>query len=457
MKLSVLLMKLFRYWAPAIALAGSLAAQSNYILQTTTAADASRITSQYALTIVNSVHDDDNIYLVSLPSGTTTQTVQAIQSDPAVLEFTPDSVIDSGNNQAASLYATALDPLQDALVSHSTVSYFGAPVRSGYVDQNATSLIRLAQTQQQFPTGNSVVAVIDTGVDPNHPALGGVLVPGFDFIHNIAGIPSELSDLDQSTVAILDQSTVAILDTKNTPLVLDQSTVAILDQSTVAILDGIKLPHDFGHGTMVSGLIHLVAPTAQIMPLKAFQADGTANLSDVIRAIYYAVDHGAKVINMSFSISIRSAALLQAIQYATNLGVISVAAAGNEGKHMKVYPAGYQGVVGVGSTNKHDLVSLFSNWGEESAARLAAPGEALVTTYPGNNYAAVWGTSFSTPLVAGAAALVLNYAPAATFQQLNQVLNQGNPIGGSDDVTRLNVLSTMLSCAGTPYASGTDN
>ena len=76
------------------------------------------------------------------------------------------------------------------------------------------------------------------------------------------------------------------------------------------------------------GLIHLVAPTAQIMPLKAFQADGSANLSDVIRAIYYAVDHNAKVINMSFSVRNPSAPLVQAIQYASSHGVISIASAG---------------------------------------------------------------------------------------------------------------------------------
>jgi serine protease len=81
----------------------------------------------------------------------------------------------------------------------------------------------------------------------------------------------------------------------------------------------------------VAGLIHVVAPTAQIMPLKAFHADGSANLSDVIRAIYYAVDHKAKVINMSFSVSEDSPAIRDAINFASQEGVILVAAAGNSG------------------------------------------------------------------------------------------------------------------------------
>jgi len=74
-----------------------------------------------------------------------------------------------------------------------------------------------------------------------------------------------------------------------------------LDQSSTSILDSTLA--EFGHGTMTAGIVHLIAPTAKIMPLKAFRADGSSNLSDIIRAIYYAADHGANVISMSFSLS----------------------------------------------------------------------------------------------------------------------------------------------------------
>jgi len=151
---------------------------------------------------------------------------------------------------------------------------------------------------QFFATGVGIVAVIDTGADPNHPVLKTSLVPGFDFTRNLPGIPSEFADLSQSTASILDQSTASILD-QNTIIVLNQSTASILDQSTASILDRTQVPQVFGHGTMVAGIIHLVAPTAQIMPLKAFKADGTSNVFDILRAVYYAVDHGAKVINTS--------------------------------------------------------------------------------------------------------------------------------------------------------------
>src|SRR5205807_711944 len=115
---------------------------------------------------------------------------------------------------------------------------------------------------------------------------------------NLPGIPSEFADLSQSTASILDQSMASILD-QNTVVLLNQSTASILDQSTASILDIRQVPQAFGHGTMVAGIIHLVAPTAQIMPLKDFKVAGTSNLFDILRAIYYAVNHGAKVINLS--------------------------------------------------------------------------------------------------------------------------------------------------------------
>ena len=430
--------------------------QSRYILETATAADLARVTSQYGLTVLHTIHEDtESLYVVTLPPNAPKQEIAVIKSDPSVIEFVPDTEVDSPETSDSGEHSRPLDPLSDVLALQGTASYYGVPVRYAYVGQTAASLMHLAQTQQQFPTGKNIVAVIDTGVDPNHPALSGVLVPGYDFINDVPGIPSELAGLNQSTVAILDQSTVAILDGKNSPLVLNQSTVAILDQSTVAILDGAKLPGDFGHGTMVSGLIHLVAPTAQIMPLKAFQLDGTANLSDVIRAIYYAVDHNARVINMSFSASANSADLQQAISYATAHGVVLAAAVGNDGKETMVYPAGDHGVYGVGSTDKSDLKSPFSNYGD--MLRLSAPGEALVTTYPGNNYAAVWGTSFSAALVSGAAALITSLQPLIRPGQLGTVFAQGPVIGKDDGHPRLDLLPSMLYCAQQTYTAYTQS
>ena len=183
------------------------------------------------------------------------------------------------------------------------------------------------------------------------------------------------------------------------------STASILDQSTASILDTRQVPQEFGHGTMVAGIIHLVAPTALIMPLKAFKADGTSNLFDILRAIYYAVDHGAKVINMSFSTEQGSAAMGRAMNYAGSRGVICVSSVGNKGARLRVYPAAFDYVFGVGSTSNLDTRSTFSDFGDD--VQLAAPGEGIITTYPGGHYAAAWGTSFSAAFVSGGAALLL--------------------------------------------------
>jgi subtilisin family serine protease len=287
------------------------------------------------------------------------------------------------------------------LNDHAPYTYYGTTVWHGYVYQPANTLIRTATTQSTFNTAGSgvIVADIDTGVDPNHPVLKNVLLTGYDFTRNQSG-GSEMSDVSQSTVAVLDGENVQTAQ-------VSQSTVAVLDQSTVAVLDGNPNYSAFGHGTMTAGLIHLVAPQAQILPLKAFQANGTGYNSDILRAIYYAVAHGAKVINMSFNYTTSSQQLATAVNYATANGVICVAAAGNSGEQLTVYPGSLKGVIDVASTSNQDTQSTFSNYGAPPVW-LAAPGEGVMTTYPYGAYAAGWGTSFSTPLVTGTTALMVS-------------------------------------------------
>ncbi len=205
-----------------------------------------------------------------------------------------------------------------------------------------------------------------------------------------------MADLSQSTVAVVDGAQ---------PAYVSQSTVAVVDQSTVAVVDTPQY-HAFGHGTMVAGVIHLTAPKALIMPLKAFKADGSGYLSDILRATYYAVANNAKIINMSFSFSGVSQEMLQVIMLAGKSGVIFAAAAGNDGQQTMVFPAAYNSLVmGVASTTNNDSRSSFSNYGPR-LVWVAAPGEGIITTYPFGTYAAAWGTSFSAPFVAGAAALL---------------------------------------------------
>src|SRR5258708_23260773 len=165
---------------------------------------------------------------------------------------------------------------------------------------------------------------------------------------------------------------------------------------------------------MVMGVIHLVAPKAQLLPLKAFRSDGTGFLFDILREIYYAVQNNASVINMSFDNATNSAELKNALDYANQLSVVCVASAGNDGTPAPpnfVYPAALQiDVMGVASTSDLDTRSTFSNYGNP-IVWLAAPGEALITTYPFSTYAVGWGTSFSAPFVSGGASLLRDRQP----------------------------------------------
>ena len=204
----------------------------------------------------------------------------------------------------------------------------------------------------------------------------------------------------------MQQSTADVVDGTG-PTYVNQSTIAVVSQSTADVVDTTDYSA-FGHGTMVAGVVHLVAPQAQILPLKAFSADGTGYTSDAIRAIYWAVNQTAQVLNMSFSFANSSPEFLNAVRFANRNNVIAVASAGNDGQNLGVYPAAYSSyVMGVASTTNDDTRSTFSNYGQPQVW-VAAPGEWIVTTYPWNTYAAASGTSFSAPFVAGTAALLLD-------------------------------------------------
>jgi subtilisin family serine protease len=313
--------------------------------------------------------------------------------------------------------------------------YYGATVWHGYVAQPANQLVRTAQTQSAFNVAGAgtTVAIIDTGVDPTSPVLKSVLVNGYDFTTNTSG-GSEMNDVQASPNLSAAQTAT-----------LSQRTVAVLDQRTVAVLDGGPYT-DFGHGTMTAGIVHLVAPEAKIMPLKAFSANGTAYDSDILRAIYYAVSHGANVMNMSFDYTSYSAELARAISYSNSRGVISVASAGNDGKYTVVYPGGLPGVIDVASTSNTDVQSTFTNYGAPPVW-MAAPGEGVVTTYPWGTYAAGWGTSFSTPFVAGTAALMLGANSNCPSSSVPMGLANADYIGNLNlGFGRLDTYQALQSC-----------
>ena len=424
-----------------VLVAGPAAAQKRFILHAP-AADVPGIAARNGLTVVRPLdsHNHD-IFLVTADAVAPDQLVERVKANEQEvvgLELDKDLIVPETSAGLRLNQSTAA--VLDALSVRGAVTFFGASVLSGYVNQPAATLIRVAEAQQ-LSTGAGTVAVIDTGVDPRHPALVSSLVLGYDFTRDLPGVASELADLTQSTAAVLDQSTAAVLD-KNLVALVNQSTAAVLDQSTAAVLDTSKLPAAFGHGTMVAGLVHRVAPTAKIMPLKAFKGDGTSSLFNILRAIYFAVDNGAKVINMSFSLAESSEELMRAINFADSKKVISVASTGNNGREALVYPAAFRNVIGVASTSNLDIRSSFTNYGGALVC-VAAPGEGVITTYPGNNYAGAWGTSFSTPLVAGGAALFVQVDPQTNWDQAAGNFSRAAKIGQDLGAGRLDLYQAV--------------
>ncbi|WP_416729755.1 Ig-like domain-containing protein [Fictibacillus sp. JL2B1089] len=183
------------------------------------------------------------------------------------------------------------------------------------------------------------------------------------------------------------------------------------------------------HGTHVAGIIGSsmdnylgtvgVAPNTSIMPIDAFYGE-SAYASDVIEGIYYAVNNGADVINMSLGSSNYNYSYDAAIQYAHENGVVIVAAAGNDGTSTMHYPAAYDNVIAVGSTTESDSRSYFSNYGYW--VDIMAPGSYIYSTLPYSSYGSMSGTSMASPVVAGVAALILANEPNLSNYEVEQRL-----------------------------------
>jgi subtilisin family serine protease len=391
----------------AIATAGvqPAAAQNRYIVRTTGGlSSVLNLCSLLGCQVHGSLDGNVNqTFLVSSTSNLVVNllnfTVNLVESLLGIQSIEPDRLLPVPH--------TPLNGISSGLYDTALVNYYGTLVIHGYAAQSAAQIIRLSDAQRGFNLrGTGIVAVIDTGVDPNHPVLHPVLLQGYDFTRNQPGASEWL---DVSSTGLNPAGTLT-----GQPAIVQQSSAAILDQSSAAILDGSPYVA-FGHGTMTSGLVHLVAPNAKILPLKAFSANGTGNLSNIVSALYYAVQNKANVVNMSFDLSYPSPALSQAISYANKAGVVLVAAAGNENTSARVYPASISGsVVGIASTTDWDARSSFSNYGTADVW-IAGPGENVISTYPGGTYGSESGTSFSAPLVAGTVALMLS-----AKQPLNQ-------------------------------------
>ncbi len=229
-----------------------------------------------------------------------------------------------------------------------------------------------------------IIAIVDTGIDGTHPDLASKVITGTNYV-------------------------------TSTPCRAQSNC------------------DDNGHGTHVAGIASAVtnngigvagaAWEGRLMPVKVLNAQGNGFYTDVALGIQYAADNGAKIINLSLGGTSHNNTLEGAVNYAYSKGCLIVAAAGNDYTEGLRYPARYANVMGVGSVDSNDLRSSFSNYGE--GLSVMAPGEGIYSTVPvPGSYGYKSGTSMSTPLVSGLAALVWSACPDMPRDQVRQLIEQ---------------------------------
>ena len=256
-------------------------------------------------------------------------------------------------------------------------------------------------------TGEGItIAVIDSGVDLDHPEFSGRIVPGYDFV-----------DGD--------------------PYADDEN----------------------GHGTHVAGTIAAandgngitgIAHEAKIMPLRVLNRDGYGWTSDIISAVRWAADNNADVINMSLGAGGYSQAMADAIQYASELGSVVVMAAGNSGIGQPDYPAAFaiNHGIAVGAADRSRSLAGFSNRaGETELDYVTAPGVSIYSAVPGGGYATFNGSSMAAPHVAGVAGLLKSHDRSLSPSAVEDLLT-----GSASNATGSESLSESLSSAGSSGA-----
>lgn len=256
---------------------------------------------------------------------------------------------------------------------------------------------------------NIKIAVVDTGVDLDHPDLKGRLIDGFN-----------------------------ALDHNSPP------------------------EDDNGHGTHVAGIIASDTNNGEgvagitwynpIMPVKVMNSKGHGGSFDVAQGIRWAVDHGANVINLSLGNYQTSSVLQDAIKYAQKKDVVVISAAGNDNTNQTSYPAAYPGVLGVAAVDFDGNRAKFSNYGDY--VDVAAPGVDIPSTYVNGKYAALSGTSMAAPHVTALAGLIRSINPKLKNKEVLDIITKTtqkvgtatpNPYYGNGVIDNINALQTTYS------------
>jgi subtilisin family serine protease len=275
-------------------------------------------------------------------------------------------------------------------------------VGGDYLAQPAISKTRIPQARTITEGLNEIIAILDTGIDVNHPL----------FVTNHAHF-----SLGQDYTVLPPVAGVA------------ESRNGQDDDQDGAVDDG------FGHGTHVAGIVYTGARKATLLIYKVLDDEGRGTAIGLAEAIKAAVESGAHVINLSLRLDLEDPMVHNAIDYALAMGVAVVASAGNRNTDEPQYPAAWDGVISVTAVDQDDVKPSFSNFG--STVDISAPGVDIISPIPGyfgvGKYAVASGSSMATAFVS--AAIALNDGREAF---LNPVESEGSVLGGAVDITAQN-------------------
>ena len=341
-----------------------------------------QLDQSYPGTIIQRASESRAIYLVYVPIGTLECDV--LEDLIATMVVTDPNVPDP-NRPLTWAELNYESEAAEGSTGSIYISYEQPTAAQLYQAQYAVQMLGV-NSATSIATGRGVaVAVLDTGIDALHPALQGAILPGYNFVTD-SPITAEVADgVDSDGDQLFDEM--------------------------------------FGHGTFVAGLIHLTAPEAKILPIVVLDDDGFGETFQIVQGVYYAIDHGVEVINMSFGTSDESDAIHEALEEARQHGIVVVAAAGNDNRSDPPrMPANSGDAIGVAAVDDLDIRAPFSNFNEDLflsapgttatlANQQADPNRAIFSTVPGGGYATWEGTSVATAFVSGAAALIRSQHP----------------------------------------------
>jgi len=346
-----------------------------------------------------------NMYHISLKGGAADQSaIQELANDPDVEYIEPNYVFKkadvddrAGLGAPDKVYEAGEEQALDQVSSSAT----------SFSQNGAQTKVAEAWSIESSSTYRPIVAIVDTGLDKTHAAF-----------------------VNSNAVWVNTREVVNGIDDDYNGYVDDVNGWNFITNSP-------DFADDDGHGTHVAGIIvgtglnifaNPVTETSkiQIMPLKFLDANGSGTTSNAIRAIYYAVNNGAKVINNSWGGPSYSRALHEAMAFAYSNRVFIASAAGNNGKSndsVAMYPANYDvpSNVSVAATTDYDYLASFSNYGSR-LVHIASPGVLILSTLPGNRTGTMSGTSMATPFVSGMAALAMREAPYLTGYQIKDIM-----------------------------------